>query len=104
VIITHLEFEILIEAPTFHCTTIIYENFKIRNLSHKAIDILNDPTMNKIMGATTVNQHHDCPMFDVALYFNCLRRKNTHKGMERYDRLLRFHKICDWIMDGGSEW
>jgi hypothetical protein len=66
-IITHLEFDILATAPTLHRTTICDEDLKIRNWVDKAMELLNKPTMNKIMGATTINQHHNRPMFDVNL-------------------------------------
>jgi hypothetical protein len=69
VIIAHLEFHILTTAPTFHCTTISDDNLKIRNWSHKEIDILMDPAMNEIMGSTTFNQHHYQSIFYVALDF-----------------------------------
>jgi hypothetical protein len=55
-VITHLEFEILTGIPTLDSTTISDEDLKIRNRVDKAMDLISDPTMNKIMGATTINQ------------------------------------------------
>jgi hypothetical protein len=57
-IIPHLEFEILTTVPTLHRTPITDEDLKIRNMLDKTMDLLNKPTMNKIMGATTINQYH----------------------------------------------
>jgi hypothetical protein len=76
-IITHLEFDILTTVPTLHHTTINDENLKIRNRADKAMDLFNKPAMNKIMGATTINQHCNWTMFDVALDLQCLWSQNT---------------------------
>ena len=76
-VITHLEFYILTMAPTLHSTTISDEDLKIINRVDKAMDLISDPTMNKIMGATTINQHHNWPMCDLALDFQCLWGQNT---------------------------
>jgi hypothetical protein len=46
-------------APTLHRTTISDEDLKIRNRADKTMDLLNKPVVNKIMGATTINQHHN---------------------------------------------
>jgi hypothetical protein len=95
-IITHLEFEILIALPTLHSTTISNEDLKIRNKVDKAMELLNKSAVNKIMGATTINQHHNLPMFDVSLDLQCLWGRNTQEGMKRYDRFLWFDKDCNW--------
>jgi hypothetical protein len=71
-VITHLEFGILTMSPTLHSTIISDEDLKIINRVDKAMDLISDPAMNKIMGATTINQHHNWPMFNVSLPLQCL--------------------------------
>jgi hypothetical protein len=71
-IITHLEFDILTMPPTLHRTTIIDEDLKIGNWVEKAMDLINEPVMNKFRGAITINKHHYLHMFDVALDIQCL--------------------------------
>jgi hypothetical protein len=58
-IVTHLEFDILTMAPTLHHTTISDQYLKIRNREDKETDLLINLVMNKMMGATTINQHHN---------------------------------------------
>jgi hypothetical protein len=93
IIITHLEFDIITTAPTLHRTTISDENLVIRKRVDKVIGLFNKPAMNKIMGDTTINQHHNWPMFDVALDIQCLWGQNTQEGMKRYENFLWCHNI-----------
>jgi hypothetical protein len=76
-LITHLEFEILTMSPTLHSTTISDEDSKIRNNMEKAMDVISETAMNKIIDATTINQHCNQPMFNVALDLQCLWGLNT---------------------------
>jgi len=57
-IISHLEFGILTTNPTFHYTTISYENLKIRNWVNKTIGILIDSLINKIMGVVVLGPNN----------------------------------------------
>jgi hypothetical protein len=81
-IITHLEFDILIVPPTLHSTTISDEDFKIINRADKSMDLISKLAMNKIMGATTINQHHHRSMFDVSLDIHCLKGQNIEECMK----------------------
>jgi hypothetical protein len=63
--------------PTLHSTTISDEDLKIRNMEYKAMDLISELAMNKIMGATTINQHQNQPMFNVSLDIQCLWGQNT---------------------------
>jgi hypothetical protein len=76
-IITHLEFDILTTPPTLHHTTICDEDLKITNRVDKAMELLNDPVVNKIMGATIINQHHNLIIFYVSLNLHCQWGQNT---------------------------
>jgi hypothetical protein len=51
---------------TFHGPTIGYHDLKIINNTNIAIGFLGNATMNKIVGATTVNKDDDIPMLNVA--------------------------------------
>jgi hypothetical protein len=66
-IIHHLEFDILIASTTLHCTPISDEDFKIRNREEKTMGLLSKFAVNKIMDATTINQHNNRLIFDVSL-------------------------------------
>ena len=65
-----------------HSTTISDEDMKIRNRVDKTMDLISEPVMNKIMGATTINQYHNMPMFDVSLDPQCLQGRDIKECME----------------------
>jgi hypothetical protein len=75
-VITHLEFDIPMMNPTLHSTTNSNEDLKIRNREEKSMELISEPTMNKIMDATAINQHHNRPIFNVSLDLQCMWGQN----------------------------
>jgi hypothetical protein len=65
VVLTNLETHIFTTPPTFHGPTIGNHDLKVVDCSDIAISFLGNATMNKIMGASTVNKDDDLLMLNV---------------------------------------
>jgi hypothetical protein len=65
VVVTDLETHIFTTPSTFHGTTIGNHNLEIFYGMDVAMSFLGNAVMNKIMGASTINQNDDLPMLDV---------------------------------------
>jgi hypothetical protein len=65
VVVTNLETHIFTMPSTFHGTTIGNHDLEIIDGMDVAMSFLGNVTMNKIMGATTINQNDDLSMLDV---------------------------------------
>lgn len=61
------------------------------------MELIDKPSMNKIMGATTINQYHNWPMFDVALDLECMQSWDTWKLMKWNDHFQSCRRIDSWI-------
>jgi hypothetical protein len=65
VVVTDLEMHIFTVPSTFHGTTIGNHDLEIVDNMDVAMSFLGNVAMNKIMGASTINQNDDLPMLDV---------------------------------------
>jgi hypothetical protein len=65
VVVTNLEMHIFTTPSTFHGTTIGNHDLEIIDGMDVVMSFLGNATMNKIMGATTINQNDDLPMLGV---------------------------------------
>jgi hypothetical protein len=65
VVVTNLEMHIFTMPSTFHGTTIGNHDLEIIDSMDVAISFLGNAVVNKIMGATTINQNDDLLMLDV---------------------------------------
>jgi hypothetical protein len=65
VVVTDLEMHIFTAPATFHRTTIGNHDLEIVDSMDVAIGFLGNAMMNKIVGATTINQNDDLSVLDV---------------------------------------
>jgi hypothetical protein len=65
VVVTNLETHIFTTPFTFHGATIGNHDLEIIDGMDVAMSFLGNAAMNKIMGASTINQNDDLPMLDV---------------------------------------
>jgi hypothetical protein len=65
VVVTNLETHILTTPSTFHGATIRNHDLEIIDGMDVAMSFLGNAEMNKIMGASTINQNDDLLMLDV---------------------------------------
>ena len=65
VVVTYLETHIFTVPATFHRPTIGNHDLEIIDIMDVAMGLLGNAAMNKIMGASTINQNDDLPMLDV---------------------------------------
>jgi hypothetical protein len=65
VVVTDLETHLFTTPSTFHGTTIGNHDFEIVDNKEVEMSFLGNAAMNKIMGASTINQNDDLPMLDV---------------------------------------
>ena len=65
VVVTNLETHIFTTPSTFHETTIGNHDLEIIDGMDATMSFLGNVAMNKIMGASTINQNDDLPMLDV---------------------------------------
>jgi hypothetical protein len=65
VAVTNLEMHILTTPSTFHGITICNHDLEIIDDMDVAMSFLGNAAMNKIMGASTINQNNDLLMLDV---------------------------------------
>jgi hypothetical protein len=65
VVVTNLETHIFKTPSTFHGATIGNHDLEIIDAMDVAMSFLGNAAMNKIMGASTINQNDDLPMLDV---------------------------------------
>jgi hypothetical protein len=61
----NLEMHIFTTPSTFHGPTIDNHDLEIIDDTYITISFLGNATMNKIMGASTINKNDDLPMLDV---------------------------------------
>jgi hypothetical protein len=64
-VFTNLETHIFTTLSTFHGATIGNHDLEIIDYMDIEISFLGNATMDKIMGASTINKNDDLPMFDV---------------------------------------
>ena len=60
-----MEMHIFTNPSTFHGTTINNHDLEFIDEMDVAMSFLGNATMNKIMGASTMNKNDDLPMLDV---------------------------------------
>jgi hypothetical protein len=65
VVVTNLETHIFTIPSTFHGATIGNHDLEIIDDMDVVMSFLGNVAMNKIMGASTINQNDDLPMLDV---------------------------------------
>jgi hypothetical protein len=65
VVVANLETHIFTTPSTFHGSTIGNHDLEIIDNMDLAMSFLGNAAMNKIMGASTINQNDDLPMLDV---------------------------------------
>jgi hypothetical protein len=65
VVVTDLETHTFTAPSTFHGTNIRNHDLEIVDNMDVAMSFLGNATMNKIMGASTINENDDLPMLDV---------------------------------------
>jgi hypothetical protein len=65
VVVTDLEMNIFTAPSTFHGTTIGNHDLEIFDSMDVAMSFSGNAVMNKIMGASTINQNDDLLMLDV---------------------------------------
>jgi hypothetical protein len=65
VVVTNLEMHIFTIPSTFHGATISNHDLEIIDGMDVAMSLFYNAAMNKIMGASTINQNDDLPMLDV---------------------------------------
>jgi hypothetical protein len=65
VVVTNLETHIFTTTSTFHGATVGNHDLEIIDGMDVAMSFLGNATMNKIMGASTINENDDLPMLDV---------------------------------------
>jgi hypothetical protein len=65
VVVTNLETHIFKIPSTFHGTTIGNHDLEIIDSMDVTMSFLGNATMNKIIGAATINQNDDLSMLDV---------------------------------------
>jgi hypothetical protein len=65
VVVTYLEMQILTAPSTFHRATIGNHDLEIINNMDIALGFLGDAAMNKVVGATTINQDDDLSVLDI---------------------------------------
>jgi hypothetical protein len=66
VVLANLEMHIFTMPPTFHGTSIRNQDLKVIDEKYIEISFLGNAVMNKIMGASIVNEDDDFLMFNVA--------------------------------------
>ena len=64
-VVTDLETHIFTVPSTFHGTTIGNHDLEIVDSMDVAMGFLGNATMNKIVGATTINRNDDLSVLDV---------------------------------------
>jgi hypothetical protein len=67
---------------TFHGPSIGYHDLKIIDNTNIAIGFLGNVTMNKIVGATTVNKDDDLPILNISNELEGLWRREANEGMQ----------------------
>jgi hypothetical protein len=82
VVISKLKTYIFTTPTTFHGPTIGYHDLKIINSSDIAIGFLDNVTMNKIVGATTINKDDDLHILNIANEIEGLWRREASEGMQ----------------------
>jgi hypothetical protein len=85
VVVTNLETHIFTIPSTFHGTTIGNHDLEIIDGMDVAMSFLGNATMNKIMGAATINQNDDLPMLDVTDYLEGLGSGEASESIEGND-------------------
>jgi hypothetical protein len=65
VVVTNFETRIFTTPSTFHGPAIGNHDLEIIDYMDITISFLGNATMNKIMGASTINKNDDLPMLDV---------------------------------------
>jgi hypothetical protein len=67
---------------TFHGPTIDYHDLKMIDNTNITIGFLDNATMNKIVGATTVNQDDDLPILNIANELESLESREASESMQ----------------------
>jgi hypothetical protein len=70
---------------TFHGPTIGYHDLKIIDSMNIEISFLGNATMNKIVGATTVNKDYELPIVNITNELEGLWRREASEGMQGND-------------------
>jgi len=81
-VLSHLKTYIFTMPTTFHGPTIVYHDLKIIDGTNIAIGFLGNATMNKILGATTMNKDDDFSMLNIANEIDGLWRRESNEGMQ----------------------
>jgi hypothetical protein len=86
VVLTNLEMHIFTMPSTFHGSVIRNHDLKIIESMDIAISFLGNVTMNKIMGASTINKNDDLSMLNVTNYLEGLGSKEASESIQGNDR------------------
>jgi hypothetical protein len=86
VVITNFETHIFTMPSTFHGATIGNHDLEIIDDMDVAMSFLGNAVMNKIMGASTINQNDELPMLDVTDYLEGLGSREASESIEGNDR------------------
>jgi hypothetical protein len=80
-----LERNIFTTPPTFHGPTIGNHDLKVVDFSNIAISFFGNVAMNKIMGASNVNEDVDLSMLNVTNDLEGLGRKESSESIQGSD-------------------
>ena len=76
-VMSHLQLNIFIVTTTFHCTPISYENLEVVNRVNENTEKFCLGSINEVVGATTIDEHYQLMVFNVALDFESLWSRYT---------------------------
>jgi hypothetical protein len=82
VVMSNLKMYIFTTPTTFHGPTIGYHDLKVIDNTDIAIGFLGNAMMDKIVGATTVNQDDDLPILNIANELEGLGSRETSESMQ----------------------
>ena len=77
-----MKFNIFIVAFKFHGPPINDKDLEIIYCLDKTMNDFSYSIMDKVMRASTINQHHYLPMFNKTSDFESMRRRNDDQGMK----------------------
>jgi hypothetical protein len=81
-VMSNLKTNIFKTSTTFHGTTIVYHVLEIIDSMNIEIGFLGFTTMNKIVGATTVNKDYALPMLHVVNDLEHMWGQESSEGMQ----------------------
>jgi hypothetical protein len=98
-VMSNLKMDIFTMPTTFHGPTIVYHDLKMIDSPNIAIGFLGNATMNKIVGATTVNKDDEILVLNVVNDIEHLWGREASEGMQVYKWVSR---LLGGIRKGGQ--